>query len=257
MPWLPHVLTTAQNETWVDQIRRGEPRAIARAITAVESGNDNGRDLLKQIAPAPAHTVVVGITGAPGSGKSTLVDAFITALRKQDRTVGVLAVDPTSPVTGGALLGDRVRMQSHANDPGVFIRSMATRGTQGGLAAATRDAVAILAASRKDFVLIETVGVGQGEVAVADVADVTLLVLVPGTGDDVQAMKAGIMEIADIFVLNKSDLPGADRLEQDIRAAIALAPHHDTTQRMVRTIATEGTGADELLAAIAEVTSDK
>ena len=245
---------------WAEQIRRGEPGAIARAITAVENRDPSSRELLELLTPHAGRAVKVGVTGAPGSGKSTLVDALLTALRRQGRTVGVLAIDPSSPVTGGALLGDRVRMQKHSTDPGVFIRSLATRGALGGLAAATRDAAAILDAAGKAFILIETVGVGQDEVAIAGFADVTLLVLVPGMGDDVQSLKAGVMEIADIFVLNKSDQPGADALEQELEFAIGYAPQRAGKKRrpcIVRTVASEGRGVDELLAAVAAVTSGK
>jgi LAO/AO transport system kinase len=245
-------MATTTSDAWVEQIRRGAPRAIARAISVVENGDAAGGELLRRLAAPGRHATAIGITGAPGSGKSTLVDALITALRKRGRTVGVLAVDPSSPITGGALLGDRVRMQTHAGDSGVFIRSMATRGALGGVAKATLAAAAILDAAGKEFILIETVGVGQGEVAIAEFADVTLLVLVPGMGDDVQTLKAGVMEIADIFVLNKSDLPGADYLEQEVQFAIGLAPRRRSGKppAIVRTVASEGKGVDELLAAI-------
>jgi LAO/AO transport system kinase len=249
----------AEITNWVEEIRHGDPRAIARAISAVENGESVGAQLLQQLTPYAGRAVKVGITGSPGSGKSTLVDALTAALRKQGRTVGILAIDPSSTITGGALLGDRVRMQAHAGDAGVFIRSMATRGALGGIAAATRDAAAILDASGKDTILIETVGVGQDEVAIAAFADATLLVLVPGMGDDVQALKAGVMEIADVFVLNKADLPGADYLEQEVQFAIGLAPQRGRRKRpaIVRTVASEGKGIGELLSALAAVTSDE
>ena len=207
---------------WSEKILRGDTRAVARAITAVENREAQGVELLKRLFSRTGRATLIGVTGAAGSGKSTLVDALVTNLRSKGHSVGVLAVDPTSPFTGGAMLGDRVRMQTHANDPGTYIRSMATRGSLGGLAAATLDAALVLDASGKEFILIETVGVGQDEVEIARLADVTLLLLVPNFGDDVQVLKAGVMEIADIFVVNKSDLDGTDRLEQDIRGVLSL-----------------------------------
>jgi LAO/AO transport system kinase len=228
-------------------------RAVAQAITAIENRDPAAVNLLKRLFSHTGRAALIGVTGAPGSGKSTLVDALTAVLRKQGRSVGILAVDPTSPFTGGAILGDRVRMQTHSSDPSVYIRSMATRGALGGLAAATLDAALILDASGKEFILMETVGVGQDEVEVAKIADMTLLLLVPGMGDDVQAGKAGVMEIADLFVLNKSDYPGADRLEEEIRGSMNLAPSPAPWQPpIVRTVATQAVGIEELALAISK-----
>ncbi|MBI4459140.1 MAG: methylmalonyl Co-A mutase-associated GTPase MeaB [Acidobacteria bacterium] len=238
-------------ESWIESIRSGDVRAISRAITSVENGDAQAQELLRRLFPHTGHATLMGVTGAPGAGKSTLVDALATVLRKAGHTVGVLAVDPSSPFTGGAILGDRVRMQAHASDPGTYIRSMATRGALGGLSAATLDAAVVLDAAGKDFVLIETVGVGQDEIEIMRLADVTVLLLVPGMGDEVQAFKAGIMEIADIFVINKSDLPGAERLEQEIRALLSLAPAGQRWEPpVVKTVATEQQGVNELWEAI-------
>ena len=236
---------------WIDQIVSGGPRALARAATALENHTPEGAALLRHLATCPKHAVVAGITGPPGAGKSTLVDALVRTIRRSGKTVGVLAVDPTSRVSGGAILGDRIRMQDHHRDPGVFIRSLATRGASGGLARATADLALLLNAVGKNYVLIETVGVGQDEVEVARVADMTVLVLVPGMGDDVQAVKAGIMEIADIFVINKADHPGADRVEQEIDALLTLGSHTGGwTPPVIKTVATDASGVDQLLEAI-------
>jgi LAO/AO transport system kinase len=233
------------------KILSGDPRALARAATAVENRSREAEPLLKALFPHTGKATIIGITGSPGAGKSTLVDRIIHELRRENKSVGVIAVDPTSPYTGGAILGDRIRMLSHHADSGVFIRSMATRGWLGGLAAATTDMTMLLDAAGKEMVLIETVGVGQDEVEIAKLADVTVVVLVPGMGDDVQAIKAGIMEIADVFVINKSDQPGADRLEREIKAIQTLSTRKDGwVPPIVRTVATEGQGIAETLAAI-------
>jgi LAO/AO transport system kinase len=240
-------------ETWAGQICAGDVRAIARAITAIEDHDPRAEELLKQIFPATGRAHLIGVTGAPGTGKSTVVDRLAAHYRRAGEQVGIIAVDPTSPYSGGAILGDRIRMQGHASDSGIFIRSMATRGCLGGLARATGDVALILDASGKQHVLVETVGVGQDEVDIVRLADCTLVLLVPGMGDDVQNMKAGLMEIADIFVLNKSDREGVDRLQMQLEAMLALAPERDGWKpKTVRTVATENTGVDELAAAIAE-----
>jgi LAO/AO transport system kinase len=210
-------------------------------------------ELLKALFQHSGKARVIGLTGAPGSGKSTLVDQLAREYRKQGRTLGIIAVDPTSPYTGGAILGDRIRMQAHHADSGIYIRSMATRGFLGGLARATADVATVLDASGKDLILVETVGVGQDEVDIVRLADATIVILVPGMGDDVQTIKAGIMEIADIFVINKSDREGAERVEREIRAMQSLATRPDRwSPPIVKTVATEGTGIGELVAAIAQ-----
>jgi len=238
-------------QTWVERIRAGEVRALARAISIIEDQRPEAGALLKALFPFTGRARVLGLTGAPGAGKSTLVDQLAREYRKQERTVGIIAVDPTSPYTGGAILGDRIRMQAHHADPGIYIRSMATRGFLGGLARATTDVTTVLDASGKDVVMIETVGVGQDEVDVVRLADVTVVILVPGMGDDVQTIKAGIMEIADIFVINKSDREGAERVEREIRAMQSLAIRRDAwTPPIIKTVATAGKGVDELAAAI-------
>ena len=234
-----------------EQIVAGDPRALARAATAIENRKPEAEELLKELFPRTGRSLVIGITGAPGAGKSSLVDQLIRELRREDKQVGIIAVDPTSPYTGGAILGDRVRMLSHHADPGVFIRSMATRGWLGGLAATTTDLTLLLDAAGKEVVLVETVGVGQDEVEIARLADVTVVVLVPGMGDDVQAIKAGIMEIAEVFVINKSDQPGADRLQREIKAMQSLSTRSDGwVPPIVHTVATEGTGITQTLTAV-------
>jgi LAO/AO transport system kinase len=239
-------------ETWVSRIRSGDPRALARAISTVENRAPESLELLKALFPHTGHAGIIGMTGAPGAGKSTLVDQLAREYRKQDKTVGIIAVDPTSPYTGGAILGDRIRMGSHYADPGIYIRSMATRGSLGGLAGTTSDVAAVLDASGRDLVLIETVGVGQDEVDIVRLAEITVVILVPGMGDDVQTIKAGIMEIADIFVINKSDREGAERVEREIRAMQSLSTRSDNwTPPIVKTIANDGTGVPDLAAAIA------
>ena len=230
----------------------GDARGIARGISLVENDPDEGPALVRELFAHSGRAFFVGITGAPGAGKSTLVDGLISRWRKSGRTVGVLAVDPTSPFSGGAMLGDRVRMQAHAQDADVFVRSMATRGHLGGLARATVDAALVLDAAGKDFVAIETVGVGQDEVEIARVADVSILVLVPGMGDDVQALKAGVMEIADVFVVNKADRDGADRTVAEVESLLGLHTYQEDDWRpaIIQTEATTGRGLEDVLLSI-------
>ena len=231
-------------------VRDGETRAVARAITLVENEAGEAQPLLAALFPHAGGSLVVGVTGPPGAGKSSLVDRLIALWRGEGRSVGIVAVDPSSPFSGGAILGDRIRMQAHATDDGVFIRSMATRGHLGGLAAATDNVVTILAAAGKDVVLVETVGVGQDEVEIVGTADVSVVVLVPGLGDEVQALKAGIMEIADVFVVNKSDREGADRVVAEIESMLSLAPGAGPAPAIVRTVATRDEGTRGLADAV-------
>ena len=237
-----------EGEALIDGIVRGDSRAIARAISTMERGGTDGLALSSRLFALGGRARVVGVTGAAGTGKSTLVDRLIAAVRARGSTVGVIAVDPSSPFSGGAVLGDRVRMGGHAGDSGVFIRSMATRGHLGGLATATAEAVAVLDAAGRDVVIVETVGVGQDEVEVFRLAGVTVLVLVPGTGDVVQALKAGLMEIADVFIVNKADRPDADRVVDAVTASLALAPLAEGAWRppVLTTQATTGQGVDVL-----------
>jgi LAO/AO transport system kinase len=236
----------------VERIAAGDRRLLARAITAVENRADISAELIREAFPHTSTAPVVGITGPSGAGKSTLVDGLTTAYRADDTSVGVLAIDPTSPFTGGALLGDRVRMQRHSEDSGVYVRSMATRGAMGGLAAAVYDTLVLLSVAGFDRLMIETVGVGQDEVDVAGVADTTCVVLTPVGGDEIQAIKAGIMEVADIFVLNKSDLAGTDRAEAQLHAWVTRADDSEWAPPIVRTVAARGDGIDELKTAIAQ-----
>jgi LAO/AO transport system kinase len=232
----------------ISRVLAGDPRAVARAISLVEDDAEAGRELIGAIYGHTGRAYVVGVTGAPGVGKSTLVDRLIAEARRAGRTVGVLAIDPTSPFSGGAILGDRVRMTTHSNDTDVFVRSMATRGHLGGVAAATSDAVLVLDAAGKDLVIIETVGVGQDEVDIVRTADVSIVMLVPGAGDDVQALKAGIMEIADIFVVNKADRDGADQVVQSVTASLSLQTFAEGEWRppVLKTEAANGVGVDRL-----------
>jgi LAO/AO transport system kinase len=234
----------------------GDVRAVARAITLVENGLPEARALLAALFPHAGAALVVGVTGPPGAGKSSLVDRMTAQLRRQGRSVGVVAVDPTSPFTGGAILGDRIRMQAHATDPGVFIRSMATRGHLGGLAATTDQVLSVLAAAGKDVILVETVGVGQDEVEIVDAADVSLVVLVPGLGDEVQALKAGIMEIADVFVVNKADRDGVERVVAEVESMLGLAADHGRLPAIVKTVALRDEGVLELLDAVEAFRAD-
>ena len=231
-------------------VRAGDTRAVARAISLVEDARPEARALLAALFPLAGGSLVVGVTGPPGAGKSSLVDRLTAQLRAQGRSVGIVAVDPTSPFSGGAILGDRIRMQAHATDPGVFIRSMATRGHLGGLAAATDQALLVLSAAGKDVILVETVGVGQDEVEIVGTADVSLVVLVPGLGDEVQALKAGIMEIADVFVVNKADRDGVERVLAEIASMLSLAAADTEPPAVVKTVATLDEGIAELLEAV-------
>jgi LAO/AO transport system kinase len=236
----------------IDRARDGDPRAVARLISLVEDESPALREVMAALAPYAGRAAILGVTGSPGVGKSTTTSALVTAFRADGRRVGVLAVDPSSPFSGGALLGDRVRMQDHATDSGVYIRSMATRGHLGGLAWATPQALRILDSAGCDVVVVETVGVGQSEVEVAALADTTLVLLAPGMGDGIQAAKAGILEVGDVFVVNKADRDGADQVVRDLRGAIRLAERSpgDWREPIVKTVASKGEGLDEVVAAV-------
>jgi LAO/AO transport system kinase len=238
----------------VERARESDPRAVARLISLVENDSPVLREVAGALAPYGGHAQVVGLTGSPGVGKSTSTSALVTALRAAGKRVGVLAVDPSSPFSGGALLGDRVRMQDHATDSGVFIRSMASRGQLGGLSAAVPQALRVLDAARCDVVLVETVGVGQAEVEIASLADTTMVLLAPGMGDGIQAAKAGILEIADVFVVNKADRDGADQVARDLRYMLSLGGRHALEggwkPPIVKTVAARGEGVEKVIEAI-------
>jgi GTPase len=236
----------------VNGILKADPRALARAMSLIESGDVLAREILKGIYPKTGQALILGVTGAPGSGKSTLVDKLALAYRRLAKKVGIVAVDPTSPFSGGAILADRIRMQSLYSDEGVFIRSMATRGHLGGLARTTWDVVSVLDAAGKEVILVETVGVGQDEIEVARLADMSLVVVVPGMGDELQVLKAGIMEIGDVFVINKADRPQAEKFQHELESMLALCVWPDSWKPPVlQTIATEGHGIPKLMEAIA------
>jgi LAO/AO transport system kinase len=242
---------TTEKSSVIERVIAGDPRAVARAISKVEDGSEDAARIMKEIFPHTGRGLVVGITGAPGAGKSSLVDKLALLYRERKERVGIVAVDPSSPFSGGAILGDRIRMQALGLDPGVFIRSMATRGNLGGLARATVDAVSILDAAGYSKVVVETVGVGQDEVEIVKAADVSVVVLVPGMGDDIQAIKAGIMEIGDIFVINKADREGVYSTEKELEALLSLSSREDGWQPpIIKTIATENKGINDLVAAI-------
>jgi len=236
----------------LEPLRRGDHRALGRAISWMENGHPGARDLMARLWPVLGRATVIGITGSPGAGKSTLTDQLARTLRAEGQKVGILAVDPTSPFSGGAILGDRIRMQRIAADPGIFIRSMATRGALGGLARATQDAIDLLDAAGFDTVLVETVGVGQDEVDVVSCVQTCCVVLVPGMGDEIQAIKAGIMEVADLFVINKADRDGADQVERELEGMKSLAMARDWDPPVLRTVAQQGAGVAELLAQVRE-----
>lgn len=245
-------MNAATTSTELERILAGETRAVARAISKVEDHIGNAAALMKSVFPHTGRGLIVGVTGSPGAGKSSLVDKLAGLYRERGERVGIVCVDPSSPFSGGAILGDRIRMQKLGLDPNVFIRSMATRGNLGGLSRATIDAVAILDAAGFEKIIVETVGVGQDEVEIVKAADVSVVVLVPGMGDDVQALKAGIMEISDVFVINKADRDGVHRTEKELEAMLSLTMRPDLWQPpIVKTVATENKGIDELADAIA------
>lgn len=239
------------------EVLKGDHRAIARAISLVENDRSAAREMMKKIFPHTGGSLIVGITGSSGSGKSTLVDQMTGLLRKKRDKIGIVAVDPSSPFSGGAILGDRIRMMQHSVDPQIFIRSMATRGHLGGLSRATGEAISILEAAGKSIILVETVGVGQDEVEVIKLADIILVVLIPGAGDEIQVFKAGLMEIADIFVLNKSDSPFAERMEKQLRAMLDLGLGGKAPPPVVKTVATNGQGLDKLVKEIDKLVADR
>jgi LAO/AO transport system kinase len=239
------------------ELVKGDPRAIARAISLAENNRTAAQEMMKKIFSRTGKSLVVGVTGSPGSGKSTLVDQMVVCLRKNGKKIGIVAVDPSSPFTGGAILGDRIRMMRHSTDPEVFIRSMAARGHLGGLAKATGEAIAILEAAGKNFILVETVGVGQDEVEVVKLADIVLVILIPGAGDEIQIFKAGIMEIADIFVLNKADSPATEKTERQLQAMLDLGFEAKTRPPVVKTVATEGKGVEALVSEIDKLVKSK
>jgi LAO/AO transport system kinase len=230
----------------VEKILAKDQLSGSRLMRRLDDGDLSALDVLRQLYPHTGRARIIGVTGAPGAGKSTLVDRFVSEIRSRQKSVAVVAVDPTSPFTGGAILGDRIRMQRHTLDPGVFIRSLATRGALGGLSRSTGDVVRVLDAMGYDYVIVETVGVGQDEVEIVKLADATLVVMVPGLGDDVQSIKAGILEIADLFVINKSDREGTERLERDLKAMIEMGdmlnPSEKPPPQVLRTIATKNEG---------------
>jgi LAO/AO transport system kinase len=234
----------------IDRVVAGEPNAVARAISRVEDGSADSSELMRQIFPRTGRALIIGITGPPGAGKSSLVDKLAAFYRKGGERVGIIAVDPSSPFSGGAILGDRIRMQALSLDQGVFIRSMATRGNMGGLARSTVEAVAILDAAGFEKIIVETVGVGQDEIEIAKTADVCVVVLVPGMGDDVQTMKAGIMEIGDVLVINKADRDGVLRTEKELESLLSFAAPAEWQPPIVKTVAIESKGIEELASAI-------
>jgi len=242
--------TSLETDSLAARVKDGDKRALARLISWVENGDPRLRSVLRELPPPATGARVIGLTGAPGAGKSTVTSALVRALRGAGTRTAVLAVDPSSPFTGGALLGDRIRMQEHATDDGVFIRSMGSRGQLGGLAAATPQAIRVLAAAGYEVILVETVGVGQAEVEIASAADTTVVLVVPGMGDSIQAAKAGVLEVADVLVVNKADRPDTQATVRDLRAMVALA-RQDWKPPIVTTVATSGEGIDELLGQLA------